>query len=130
MHLYCFMLSSHLRLGLLSGLFLSNLPTKALYAPLFSPPLTPTCYIHRLSNYSRFYRPNNISLGVHIIKLHTIWFSPIPCYLVPLRPKYSPQHPVLKTRKPTTPQCERPSCTLSILLNNTAVELLHQRKQR
>jgi hypothetical protein len=23
-------------------------------------------------------------------------FSPFPCYPVPLRPKYSPQHPVLK----------------------------------
>jgi hypothetical protein len=29
--------------------------------------------------------------------------SPIPCYLVPLRPKYSPQHP-----QPTSlPHCER-----------------------
>jgi hypothetical protein len=23
-------------------------------------------------------------------------FSPLPCYLVPLRPKYFPQHPILK----------------------------------
>jgi hypothetical protein len=23
-------------------------------------------------------------------------FSPLPCYLRPLRPKYSPQHPILK----------------------------------
>jgi hypothetical protein len=23
-------------------------------------------------------------------------FSPFPCYLVPLRPKYSPKHPILK----------------------------------
>jgi hypothetical protein len=23
-------------------------------------------------------------------------FSPLPCYLIPLRPKYSPQHPILK----------------------------------
>jgi hypothetical protein len=22
-------------------------------------------------------------------------FSPLPCYLIPLRPKYSPQHPLL-----------------------------------
>ena len=28
-------------------------------------------------------------------------FFPIPCYLVPLRPKYSPQHPVLKYPQPT-----------------------------
>jgi hypothetical protein len=28
-------------------------------------------------------------------------FSPLPCYLVPLRPKYSPQHPILKHPQPT-----------------------------
>jgi len=25
-----------------------------------------------------------------------MWFSSLPRYLVPLRPKYSPQHPILK----------------------------------
>jgi hypothetical protein len=39
-------------------------------------------------------------------------FSPLPYYLVPLRPKYSPQHPVLKNRQHTFfPQCQRPSFT-------------------
>ena len=39
-------------------------------------------------------------------------FSPLPCYLVPLRPKYSPKHPILKHPQPTLlPQCERPSFT-------------------
>ena len=39
-------------------------------------------------------------------------FSPLPCYLVPLRPKYSPQHPILKHPQPTLfPQYERPSFT-------------------
>jgi hypothetical protein len=34
--------------------------------------------------------------------------SPLPCYLVPLRPKYSPQHPILKHPQSTFyPQCER-----------------------
>jgi hypothetical protein len=28
-------------------------------------------------------------------------FSPLPSYLVPLRPKYSPQHPILKHLQPT-----------------------------
>jgi hypothetical protein len=28
-------------------------------------------------------------------------FSPLPCYLVPLRPKYSPHHPILKHPQPT-----------------------------
>jgi hypothetical protein len=30
------------------------------------------------------------------MKLLIIKFSLFPCYLVPLRPKYSPQHPILK----------------------------------
>src|SRR5215469_186472 len=39
-------------------------------------------------------------------------FSPFPCYLVPLRPKYSPQHTILKHPQPTfLPQCQRPSFT-------------------
>ena len=38
--------------------------------------------------------------------------SPLPCHLVPLRPKYSPQHPILKHPQPMFfPQCERPSVT-------------------
>src|SRR5215469_17443073 len=42
---------------------------------------------------------------------HYVIFS-IPCYLVPLRPKYSPQHPILKHPKPTLlPQCQRPGFT-------------------
>jgi hypothetical protein len=41
------------------------------------------------------------------MKLLIMRFSPLPCYLVPLRPKYSPQHP-----QPTLlPQCQRPSLT-------------------
>jgi len=33
----------------------------------------------------------------------------IPCYLVYLRPKYSPQYPILKNHQPTLlPRCERP----------------------
>jgi hypothetical protein len=39
-------------------------------------------------------------------------FSPLPYYLVPLRPKYSPQHPILKHPQPTSrPQCQRPTIT-------------------
>ena len=39
-----------------------------------------------------------------------MYFSPLSCYIVPLRPKYSPQHPILKHLQPTSlPQCERPS---------------------
>ena len=36
----------------------------------------------------------------------------VPCYFVPLRPKYLPQHPVLShTYRMFLPQCERPSFT-------------------
>ena len=39
-------------------------------------------------------------------------FSPLPCYLVLLRPKYLSQHPILRHPQPTfLPQCQRPSST-------------------
>jgi hypothetical protein len=41
-----------------------------------------------------------------------MYFSPLPRYLVPVRPKYSPQHSILKHPQPSfLPQCERPSFT-------------------
>jgi hypothetical protein len=41
-----------------------------------------------------------------------MYFSPLPCYLVPFRPKYSPQHPILRHCQPKfLPECERPSFT-------------------
>ena len=66
----------------------------------------------RLSHSSRFYHPNNIGLAVQIIKLLIMSFSPLPCYLVPLRAKHSPQRSILKHPQPTfLPQCEQPSFT-------------------
>jgi len=56
-------LSSHLRLGLPSGLFPSGFPTTTLYTPLLSPH---TCYMPRQS---RFDHPNNTGWAVQIIKL-------------------------------------------------------------
>ena len=56
-------LSSHIRLGLESGLFPSGFLTKTHYTPL-----PHTRYMSRLSH-SRFYHPNNIGWGVQIIKL-------------------------------------------------------------
>ena len=42
---------------------------------------------------------------------HYVIFS-TPCYLVPLRPKYPPLHPILTHPQPTfLPHCERPSFT-------------------
>ena len=47
---------------------------------------------------------------VQIIKHLIMQSLPIPFYLVPLRPKYLPQHPTLKHSKPMLlPQCGRPS---------------------
>ena len=64
--------------------------------PVYASPLPHTRYVPRLSQYSRFDHSNNIGWGAEIIKLLIMKFSPLPCYLVPLRPKHSPQHPVLK----------------------------------
>ena len=53
--------------------------------------LSHTCHMPSPSHFSRFYHPNNIGCGVQIIKLLITYFSPLPCHLVRLRPKYSPQ---------------------------------------
>ena len=64
------------------------------------------------SHSSQLYYPNNIGWAVQIIKLLIMYFSPLLCYLAPLTPKYSPQHPILKHPQPTfLPQCQRPSFT-------------------
>jgi hypothetical protein len=100
-------LPSNLRLGVTSGLFPSGFPTKnRIYA---SPPYT--LYDQPISFFSI------VSLEQHWFKStdqsapHYVVFS-FPFYLVPLRPKYSPQRPILKHTQPTFfPQCERPSFT-------------------
>jgi topoisomerase IA-like protein len=44
------------------------------------------------------------------MKLPIMYYPPLPCYLVPLRAKYSPQRPIFKHPQTTfLPQCERPS---------------------
>ena len=66
------------------------------------------CYMSRSSHSSRFDHPDNVGWGVQFIKFLIMYFSPITCYPVSLRPKYS-QHPVLKHPQPTfLPQCQRP----------------------
>ena len=57
-------LSSHLCLGLPSGLLPSGFPTKTLYTSLFSP-IRATCPAHLLD----FYHPKNIGWAVQITKL-------------------------------------------------------------
>jgi hypothetical protein len=54
------------------------------------------------------------------MKLFIMNFSSLPCYLVPLRPKYSPQHPIVKHPQPTfLPQCQR---HLLVIMNNIYIE--------
>ena len=80
--------------------------------PVHASPLPHTRYMPRPSHSSRFYHPHNIEWGLQIIKLFIMWFSPFPCYPIPLRPKYSPQYVILKRPKPMfLPQCQRPSFT-------------------
>ena len=61
---------------------------------------------------SQFYHPNNVGWGVQIIKLLIMWYSPLPCYLIPLRPKYSPLQPFLKHPQSTW---TKSSCCVLIL---------------
>ena len=78
--------------------------------PLYAFPLAHTCYMPSTFHSSRFYHPDNIGLGAQIIQLLIMLFPPLPCYLVSLRPKYSPQHPILKHPQPAfLPQYQPPS---------------------
>ena len=80
--------------------------------PVYASPLTNTCYMPSPSHSYRLYHPKNIGWGLLIIKLLIMYFSPLPCQPVPLRPKYSPQHLFLKYSQPTfLPQCEWSSFT-------------------
>ena len=97
----------HPCLALRSSLLPSGFRTKPMYASL---PLT--CYMSYTSHFSSFDHPN-IWWGVQSIKLLVMYSSPLPCYLVPLRPKYPPQHPILKNPQSTfLLHCEWPSFSL------------------
>jgi len=100
-------LSSHLRLGLPSGIFPSGFPTKTLYTPLLSP-LRATCpaYLILLN----FMTQTILGEEYRSLSSSLCSFSLFPCYLVHLMPKYTHQHPILKHTQPTFfHQCERPS---------------------
>jgi hypothetical protein len=94
-------------LGLLSGLFPSGFPTKTLYTFLLFP-------IHTIcpAHLTLIYFITQIILSQEYRSLSSsVWFSPLPCYLVPVRPKYS-QHPTVKHPQPMIlPQCQWPSFT-------------------
>jgi hypothetical protein len=57
-----------------------------------STPGSPPSELMPRSSHFRFYHPHNSGWGVQIMKLLIMKSSPLPCYLVPLGPKYSPQH--------------------------------------
>ena len=102
-------LSSHLRLGLPSGLLYSVCPTKTVYKPLL---YSHTYYMTRPSHSSQFDHPINIGRGVQIIKLIIMQFSPLPLPRPSLRLTYSPQHLVLIHPQPMfLAQYRRPSFT-------------------
>jgi len=80
--------------------------------PVYTSPLPHTRHISSPSHSSRFYHPKNIRWGVQIFQFLIMQLPQLPCYPVPHRPKYSPQHPILKHTQPGfPPQCQRPSFT-------------------
>ena len=85
--------SSHLCLGLPSGLFPSGFPIKTLYTRLFSH-MCATCPAYLIldlitwTTLGKEYRSLSSALCRFLHSLVT---------LIPLRPKYSPQHPILQT---------------------------------
>jgi hypothetical protein len=81
-------LSTHLRLGLPSGLFLSGFPTNILYAFLISP-IRATCPAHLIL--LDFDHSKNVWRGVPVMKLLIIQFRPISRHFISVRSKYSPQ---------------------------------------
>jgi len=105
------MLYSHLRLGLPRGLFSSSCLTKTLSKPL----LTPT----RASCPAQLILLDFITRTILGEEYRSLRFSLCTFlhWLVPLKPQYSPQQPILKHPQPTfLPQCERPSlCVYSFI---------------
>jgi len=60
-----------------------------------------TCHMLSPSYSLSFGNPNNIWWAVPIMKYLIKRFTPLPCYPVPLRHEYHPQHPILDHPQPT-----------------------------
>jgi hypothetical protein len=106
---FILILSSNLRLsGLPSSVFPSGFPQYPVCISALSLKFHRPCSFHS----SWFYHPNNIWWGVQIITLLFMQSFLFPCYLVPLRTKYLPQHLILQHPRPMfLPQCDRPGFT-------------------
>jgi len=91
-------LYTHLNIILPSMSGTSRLPHQN---PVYASTLSRTRYMPSPSNSSRFDHPNNIGWAIQIIQLLVMQLPPLSFYLVPLRPKFSPQHPILKHPQPT-----------------------------
>jgi hypothetical protein len=85
--------STHIRLGLPSGIFLSGFPTHTLYEFLFSP-----FVLHALSisHPPWLDHANYIWQRIQVMKLPIMQFPPISCHIISLQSKHSPQHPILR----------------------------------
>ena len=71
-----------------------------------------TRYMPRPSHSSRFNDPNNIWWQYRSLSFTLRSFLHSPVFLVPLRPNYCTQYPILKWHLPTfLPQCKWPSFT-------------------
>jgi hypothetical protein len=81
--------------------------------PVSTSPLPCTCYMPRSPHSSWFDKPNNIWCPVQIVNLLFLWSFSLPCYLVPLCPKFTPpQLPILEHPQPVfVSQREGPGCT-------------------
>jgi hypothetical protein len=73
----------HLRFGLPCGLFPSSFPANILYSCYMPCPFEPPWLDHFDYAWPR----------VQVTKLLFMQFSSTSCHFIPLRPKYSPQHP-------------------------------------
>ena len=102
-------LFSLLRLDLLSGLFPSGLPHQN---HICTSPVPHSCHMPHRCHCSRLDHTNNIGWKLQVIKRLVFQSSSLSCYLVPLRPKYSPQHRNLDHPQPMSPlQYGRPNFT-------------------
>jgi hypothetical protein len=91
---FILILSSHLCLGLASGLFPSGFPAKTLDTFFFCP-IHATCPVHRVLIWS----PDLHLMSTTHKAPHYVLFS-VSCHLLPLSPRCLPQHPVLEHPQP------------------------------